>query len=158
MDYPKLYEGFPGVKIRGGISYFLWDREHAGPCEVQTIWDGQRSGPVVARYLDAYDILVRRNEAIPILEKVRAKNEPTLDARVSSQKPFGLRTFFHGKPDPKRLEESRKALRIPEGQLGRAVGDSREYLMDRQVEGPHDSSAGDECRNRNQVPQQADHR
>ena len=62
-----------------------------------------RSGPVVARYLDAYDILVRRNEAIPILEKVKAKKEPTLDARVSSQKPFGLRTFFHGKPDPKRL-------------------------------------------------------
>ena len=27
VDYPKLYEGFPGVKIRGGISYFLWDRE-----------------------------------------------------------------------------------------------------------------------------------
>ena len=40
MDYPKLYEGFPGVKIRGGISYFLWDREHNGPCTVQTIWDG----------------------------------------------------------------------------------------------------------------------
>ncbi len=104
VDYPKLYEGFPGVKIRGGISYFLWDREHNGPCEVQTIWDGQPTGPAVARYLDAYDILVRRNEAVPILEKVRAKGESTLDARVSSQKPFGLRTFFHGKPDPKRLK------------------------------------------------------
>jgi len=99
VDYPKLYEGFPGVKIRGGISYFLWDRDYNGPCEVQTIWDGKPTGPPVARYLDAYDILVRRNEAVPILEKVRAKKEPTLDARVSSQKPFGLRTFFHGKPD-----------------------------------------------------------
>jgi Eco57I restriction-modification methylase len=104
VDYPKLYEGFPGVKIRGGISYFLWDRDHDGPCEVQTIWDGQPTGPAVARYLDAYDILVRRNEAVPILEKVRAKGEATLDARVSSQKPFGLRTFFHGKPDSKRLK------------------------------------------------------
>lgn len=104
VDYPKLYEGFPGVKIRGGISYFLWDREHNGPCEVQTIWDGQPTGPAVARHLDAYDILVRRNEAVPILDKVRAKGEPTLDARVSSQKPFGLRTFFHGKPDFKRLK------------------------------------------------------
>lgn len=105
VDYPKLYEGFPGVKIRGGISYFLWEREHDGPCEVQTIWDGQPTGPTVARHLDAYDILVRRNEAIPILEKVRAKGEATLDARVSSQKPFGLRTFFHGKPDAKRLKK-----------------------------------------------------
>jgi len=104
-DYPKLYEGFPGVKIRGGISYFLWDREHSGPCEVQTIWDGQPTGPALARHLDAYDILVRRNEAVPILEKVRAKEEPTLDARVSSGKPFGLRTFFHGKPDKNGLKK-----------------------------------------------------
>jgi site-specific DNA-methyltransferase (adenine-specific) len=101
VDYPKLYEGFPGVKIRGGISYFLWDRDYSGPCNVQTIWDGKPTGPAVARFLDTFDVLVRRNEAVPILAKVRAKNEPTLDARVSSQKPFGLRTFFHGKPDPR---------------------------------------------------------
>ena len=100
IDYPKLYEGFPGVKIRGGISYFLWDREHNGPCLVQTVWDGQPTGPSVERYLDAYNVLVRRNEALPILEKVKAKGEPTLDKRVSSGKPFGLRTFFHGKATP----------------------------------------------------------
>ncbi|PIW72485.1 MAG: restriction endonuclease [Hydrogenophilales bacterium CG12_big_fil_rev_8_21_14_0_65_61_21] len=105
VDYPKLYEGFPGVKIRGGISYFLWDREHNGPCEVQTIWDGQPTGPAVARHLDAYDILVRRNEAVSILDKVRAMGEPTLDKRVSTGKPFGLRTFFHGKPEAKGLKE-----------------------------------------------------
>lgn len=103
VDFPKLYEAFPGVKIRGGISYFLWDQAHNGPCEFQTIWDGSPTGPAVARHLDAYDILVRRNEAIPILEKVRAKSEPTLDSRVSSQKPFGLRTYVHGKPSPKGL-------------------------------------------------------
>lgn len=114
VDYPKLYEGFPGVKIRGGISYFLWDRDHNGPCEVQTIWDGQPTGPAVARYLDAYDVLVRRNEAVPILEKVRAKGEPTLDARVSSRKPFGLATNFKGKvtktglKNPVRLFENQR--------------------------------------------------
>jgi site-specific DNA-methyltransferase (adenine-specific) len=105
VDFPKLYEGFPGVKIRGGISYFLWDRDHHGPCQIQTIWDGQPAGPAVARDLDAYDVLVRRNEAVPILEKVRRKREPTLDLRVSTQKPFGLRTFFHGKPNPNRLKD-----------------------------------------------------
>ena len=104
IDYPKLYEGFPGVKIRGGISYFLWDRDHNAPCSVQTIWNGQPTGPAVTRHLDAYDILIRRNEAVPIVEKVRARGEPTLDARVSSRKPFGLRTFFHGKPDSKGLK------------------------------------------------------
>src|SRR6185312_12734508 len=49
VDYPKLYEGFPGVKIRGGISYFLWDRAYNGSCEIQTIWDGKPTGPTVPR-------------------------------------------------------------------------------------------------------------
>jgi hypothetical protein len=94
VDYPKLYEAFPEVTIRGGISYFLWDRDHNGPCQVQTIWDGQLTGPAVARYLDAYDVLVRRNEAIPIIEKVRALAESRLDSRVSSRKPFGFPTNY----------------------------------------------------------------
>lgn len=105
VDYPKLYEGFPGVKIRGGISYFLWDRDYRGDCAFQTIWDGKPTGPAVSRKLDAYGVLVRRNEAVPILEKVKAKGEPTLDRRVSTGKPFGLRTFFHGKPKPKGLKD-----------------------------------------------------
>jgi hypothetical protein len=113
VDYPKLYEGFPGVKIRGGISYFLWDRHHNGPCEIQTMWDGKPTGPPVARHLDDYDILVRRNEAVPILEKVRAKGEPTLNARISSRKPFGLATNFKGKPSPTNL---RVPIRLFENQ------------------------------------------
>lgn len=105
IDYPKLYDGFPGVKIRGGISYFLWDREHDGPCSVQTMWDGEPVGEPVARYLDAYDVLVRWNDAISIVEKVSQKGEPTLDDRVSSRKPFGLPTTFHGKPTAKGIDD-----------------------------------------------------
>jgi site-specific DNA-methyltransferase (adenine-specific) len=105
VDYPKLYEGFPGVKIRGGISYFLWDRDYSGPCDVQTIWDGEPTGPAVARDLDAYDVLVRRNEAVPILDKVRAQGEPTLADRVASRKPFGLATNFKGKPSASGLSK-----------------------------------------------------
>ena len=105
VDYPKLYEGFPGVKIRGGISYFLWERDSKGPCAVQTIWDGQPTGPAVERHLDTYDILVRRNEAVPILDKIRAKKEPTLDQRVSSRKPFGLATNFKSKPSKSGLKK-----------------------------------------------------
>jgi hypothetical protein len=104
VDFPKLYEGFPGVKIRGGVSFFVWDRAHDGPCEVQTIWDGKPTGPAVERFLDAYDVLVRRNEAVPILDKVAAKGEPTLEAKVSSRKPFGLPTNFKGKSSPKGLK------------------------------------------------------
>jgi len=114
VDYPKLYDGFPGVKIRGGVSYFLWERDYNGPCSVQTMWDGEPLGPPVKRRLDAYDVLVRRNEAVSILDKVRAfrvggQPEPTLDRRVSSRKPFGFPTNFHGAKSPKGL---RKAIKL----------------------------------------------
>lgn len=121
VDYPKLYEAFPGVKIRGGVSYFLWDRDYDGPCTVQTMWDGQLIGEKASRYLDAYDVLVRRNEAVPILDKVRARREPTLDERVSSRKPFGLPTNFHGREaaarmaDPIQLFGSRKVTWVERG-------------------------------------------
>lgn len=110
IDYPKLYEAFPGVKIRGGVSYFLWDRDHNGPCTIQTMWDGRPVGEPVDRYLDAYDVLVRWNAAIPILQKVQAKHEPTLDARVSSRKPFGLATNFKGKRLPATMVDPVKLL------------------------------------------------
>lgn len=113
VDYPKLYDGFPGVKIRGGVSYFLWSRDHNGPCTIQTMWDGKPLGHSVTRPLDAYDVFVRRNEAIPILEKVRAfrvdgQPEPTLEKRVSSRKPFGFPTNFHGAATDKGLRDPLK--------------------------------------------------
>lgn len=101
FDFPKLYDVFPGVKIRGGVSYFLWERDHADMCTVQTMWDGKPLGKPVKRSLNAYDIFVRQNEAISILEKVRSYRvndlpEPTLDKKISSRKPFGFPTNFHG--------------------------------------------------------------
>jgi site-specific DNA-methyltransferase (adenine-specific) len=105
VDFPKLYEGFPGVKIRGGVSYFLWDREHNGPCAFETIWDGKPTSPAVERYLDTYDVLVRRNEAIPILEKITSRKEASLATRVSSRKPFGLPTNFRGRASAARIKQ-----------------------------------------------------
>lgn len=105
VDFPKLYEAFPGVKIRGGISYFVWDRDNKGPCAFQTIWDGKPTGPAVHRELDAYDVLVRQNEAITILEKVKNVGEPTLDKRVSSRKPFGFPTNFSGSKTPTGMKQ-----------------------------------------------------
>jgi site-specific DNA-methyltransferase (adenine-specific) len=123
VDYPKLYDGFPGVKIRGGVSYFLWDRDYQGPCTIQTMWDGRPVGQPAARYLDAYDVLVRWNEAVSILEKVRARGEPTLEERVSSRKPFGYPTNFHGKSsetglkDPVKLFGSQKVTWVERSQI-----------------------------------------
>lgn len=112
VDYPKLYEPFPNVKIRGGVSWFLWDADYCGPCKVQTMVDGKPASAPAVRYLDSYDVVIRRNEAVPILKKVTSKGEPTLVNRISARKPFGLPTNYHGPSskegiaDPIRLYES----------------------------------------------------
>ncbi|WP_214056876.1 Eco57I restriction-modification methylase domain-containing protein [Nocardioides aquaticus] len=114
VDYPRLYDAFPGVKIRGGVSYFLWNRDEPGTCRVQTMWNGQPLGEPVERHLDEWDVLIRRNEAVSILRKVQSKNEATLDAKVSSRLPFGFQTNVHGKdtsaglPDAVRFYGSKK--------------------------------------------------
>jgi site-specific DNA-methyltransferase (adenine-specific) len=93
VDYPQSKDCFPGVKIRGGVSYFLWDRDHSGGCAIQTV-RGSVTGPPMTRHLDAYDVFVRFNEGVSIIEKVRSKGYPTMDGRVSSLVPFGLRAKF----------------------------------------------------------------
>lgn len=105
VDFPKLYEPFPNVKIRGGVSYFVWDKDYVGPCKVQTIEDGKLASSAVERYLDKYDVLIRRNEAVPILDKVAIYGEPTLANRISARKPFGLPTNYHGPTSPDGLME-----------------------------------------------------
>ena len=100
VDFPKLYEPFPTVKIRGGVSYFVWDSAYDGPCLVQTMEGGKPASPAIRRYLDEYDVLIRRNEAVPILNKVAKYGEPTLEKRISARKPFGLPTNYHGPSTP----------------------------------------------------------
>lgn len=91
VDYPIASDVFPGVKINGGVCYFLWERDVNGECKVTTHMNGVAD--TMKRPLNQFDTFVRFNKAISILEKVRAKKYPTMSEQVSTQKPFGLRTF-----------------------------------------------------------------
>lgn len=93
VDYPNASECFPGVEIKGGVCYFLWDKNHNDDCNITTITNGETL-PSMKRALNENDVFVRFNEAISILNKVKDKNEITLDTQVSSRKPFGLATNF----------------------------------------------------------------
>lgn len=86
-----------GVEIKGGICFFLWDRDHVGKCKVFT-HTGDKTVEQNERYLqeDGNDVFIRYAEGVSILGKVQSANEKTMDAMVSSQKPFGLRTYVHG--------------------------------------------------------------
>lgn len=90
-DYPDSRDCFPGVDIAGGVCYFLWDRSYSGLCEVTSISRGNTE--VAMRRLDEFETFIRSDKAVRIIEKVLAKNEQSLATMVSSQKPYGLRTF-----------------------------------------------------------------
>jgi len=108
-DYLSASDVFPGVGLKGGVCYFLWDRDNPGPCRVTTHF---KDWPVsiASRPLleEGADVFIRFNEGLSILKKVVAVENgksqslslpdgKRFDQLVSSSKPFGLRTFFEGK-------------------------------------------------------------
>jgi Eco57I restriction endonuclease. len=92
-DFPDSGAAFPGVQIKGGICYFLWDRDHTGPCDVTRIADGiehlQKN-----RALGEFDVFIRDERALGILRKVIAKGEPSILELISGDTPFGIATNF----------------------------------------------------------------
>ena len=86
-----------GVEIKGGVCYFLWDRDTRGKCTVIThSSEGIISSAERYMQIGGNDVFIRRNEAISILEKVQSKGESSFSEIVSSRRPFGLPTNFLG--------------------------------------------------------------
>jgi hypothetical protein len=109
VDYPDSRQVFPSVDVAGGICYFLWDRENPGDCRVTEFDHGLESSETTRSLLEeGAEVFIRSNRALPILRKVIAvetgteslslPEEKRFERQVSSQKPFGLRTFFRGSP------------------------------------------------------------
>ena len=105
-DYPEASDCFSGVQIKGGICYFLWDRDHKGDCTVYTHRADRISKPETRPLLEKdCDTFIRYNEAVDILHKIRDydASAKSFDGLVSSQKPFGLGTKYLGKPAPSNM-------------------------------------------------------
>ncbi|SEF47852.1 Eco57I restriction-modification methylase domain-containing protein [Nitrosomonas ureae] len=122
VDYPDSRQVFPSVDVAGGICYFTWDRDNPGECRVVEFGHGMESSESVRLLLEkGVEVFIRSNRSLPILKKIveieRAAQHSTaqhstaqhsrdyslvlpknkrFDQQVSSQKPFGLRTFFRG--------------------------------------------------------------
>lgn len=93
FDFPKSEDCFPGVEIKGGICYFLWDSTHNGACSVFSVSNGEVRS-TSTRMLDEFDVFVRNNEALPILKKVLSNNEQSLDKKVAGVDVFKFPTNF----------------------------------------------------------------
>lgn len=99
VDNPKLFDCFPGVEIKGGVNYFLWDKDYDGDCEFSTRIDGQITSTVTRDLRKGDGVVIRDNNASSIVMKCRpAKEELSLSPLFSSQFPFGqsITTNFKG--------------------------------------------------------------
>ncbi len=95
VDYPVAGEIFPGVEIKGGACYFLWDRDNEGNCDVTTVRGDDVVGPV-SRNLGEYDVFVRDSRAVRILNKVLEFEEKSIAEILSVDKEFGWTSNFDG--------------------------------------------------------------
>lgn len=94
-DFPETKDCFPGINIRGGVCYFLWDRDHTGLCKVFN-HKGEKTNVAERPLLEKNCVtFIRYNEAISILNKVMSKTNTTMDRRVSSRLPFGINSNFN---------------------------------------------------------------
>ncbi|WP_295625618.1 Eco57I restriction-modification methylase domain-containing protein [uncultured Nitrosomonas sp.] len=108
-DYLSAADVFPGVGLKGGVCYFLWNRDHPGLCDVSTHFKDWPVSTASRLLLEkGADVFIRFNEGLSILKKVASvetgESESLLlpegkrfDRLVSSRKPFALETTFKGK-------------------------------------------------------------
>lgn len=98
VDYLNSEDCFSGVEIKGGVSYFLWDRDYVGDCKVTTIKDGLVESSMTRPLKENNcDIFIRYNKSITILRKVRSFKENSFSDLISSTNPFGIGTTFKGR-------------------------------------------------------------
>lgn len=109
-DYLSAADVFPGVGLKGGVCFFLWDRDNPGQCRVSTNFKDWPISTATRPLLETgADVFIRFNEGLSILKKVAAventEGADTLslpenkrfEQLVSSRKPFGFDTRFKGR-------------------------------------------------------------
>lgn len=107
VDYHDSRLVFQNVDIAGGICYFLWDRDNSGDCYTVEFNHEQIPNENTRPLLEkGADIFIRNHCALSILRKVMQietdsddlslPEKKRFDRQVSSQRPFGLRTYFRG--------------------------------------------------------------
>lgn len=113
-DYLSASEVFQGVGLKGGVCYFLWQKDSQGPCSVSTHfknWPVSQSKRMLRE--NGAETFIRFNEGVSILRKVgneesinpdqiAVSEDQSFSRMVSSLRPFGFRTFFRGRKSRKR--------------------------------------------------------
>lgn len=101
-DYLNASDVFASIGLKGGVCYFLWNRDNRGECTVTTHFKDHAPSVATRPLLETgADTFIRFNQGVTILRKVlSAEPDPDFASLVSARKPFGLTTTFQGKSKP----------------------------------------------------------
>lgn len=91
-DYPNASDCFPGVEIKGGVSYFLWDRDHAGLCEIHTHENEKEKVDTRPLLEEGLDVFIRTSDQLSILNKIRNATDSFLNNAIAAGRHFGFHT------------------------------------------------------------------
>lgn len=93
-DFADSEDCFSGVDIKGGVCYFLWEKDKKSRCK---IYRQDFTGVTCSkRYLteEGEDIFIRYPQLIPVLRKVKEFKEQSFESIVSARSPYGLASDF----------------------------------------------------------------
>lgn len=95
VDFPVSKEVFPGVEVKGGVCYFLWDKSHQDKTKYTQI-RGEGTKSTQLRFLDEFDVFIRDEVAITILRKVLKAGEQSVRSILTNREPFRFESNFSG--------------------------------------------------------------
>lgn len=91
-DFINSSDCFPGVEIKGGVCFFLWERDSGGLCTVYE-HNGDETVCTERPLLEnGMETFIRNERAISILNKVRIKNETSFSDMLNGGRFFGFHT------------------------------------------------------------------
>ena len=89
-DFIEARDCFPGVEIKGGVCYFLWDKSNNSDCNIITHYKGEHEDMVRPLLEKDMQTFIRFHKASSILKQVKKRCEVPFSERISSNDPFGF--------------------------------------------------------------------
>ncbi len=98
-DFLNPEEVFPNTNIRGGICFFVWDKNYNNKNSLTKVFthkSGSETTSVLRSLISGEsETFVRHNEAVSIIEKLNKKDDfKSFSEAISPLRPFGFRGYF----------------------------------------------------------------
>jgi len=96
--YHNSKDCFPDNDIKGGICHVHYDANYSGDCEVTIVQSGNKIRSTTTRKLNQHlpmcSMFLSDPKEVAIVDKVRKIDKHFMKEKVSSSKPFGLRSYY----------------------------------------------------------------